>query len=412
MTPAPTILKSSGTADFLASLPAVAGFTARNSVVVALFVGTRSYGALRIDLPARQRDSDFRALGDAIVDLASQMPDIDGVAPVVYTDDTFASAHGIPHLELWLGIEKRIRRSGLRIVDACCVAADGWASYLDRDRPQEGRPLALIRESSMALEAAFHAGPIPDLTELSVLPPADPLVARRVADMAYDLADFRVEVDAFGMPWQVELDAVALGEECVDVAAADLEISTLASIIAAADEPAGRDVMLLAMAFGREPAQAAHELNERMRARRAETGETFDEIVEKEFETTGWEAESGMLMLGRGTRPDADRLLAAISALRRAAAHAPPPLRAGVLCILAWMLWARGVNSAAGEMLTLAEQCDPSLTMVDALRMLLESGPPQWAFAAPPAAEAAAGRASCACEEVRGRRRGWRRAEA
>ena len=387
-TASPTVLKASGSADFLATLPAVAGFTARNSVVVALFVGSRSYGALRIDLPGRRRTSDFRALGDAIVDLATQVPGVDGVVPVVYTDESFASANGVPHLELWLGIEPRIRRSGLRMVDACCVAADGWASYLDRARPREGRSLALICESPMALEAAFHAGPIPDLTVLSQLPPADPAVARRVAALAYDLADYRVEVDAFGVPWQVELDAVAIGEECVNVAAEQLDVGALAAIVAAADEPASRDVMLLAMAFGREPAQAALELNERMRRRRAKTGETFDEIVEKEFETTGWEAESGMLMLGRGTRPDPDRLLAAISALRRAAAHAPPPLRAGVLCILAWMLWARGVSSAADEMLTLAEECDPSLTMVDALRMLLVSGPPQWAFAAPPAPEA------------------------
>ena len=82
-TASPTVLKASGSADFLATLPAVAGFTARNSVVVALFVGSRSYGALRIDLPGRRRTSDFRALGDAIVDLATQVPGVDGVVPVV-----------------------------------------------------------------------------------------------------------------------------------------------------------------------------------------------------------------------------------------------------------------------------------------------------------------------------------------
>src|SRR5690606_38656551 len=145
-------------------------------LVAVVFSGKRSCGAFRMDLPASANTRDHRAVGMWLATNLGRLPGpagarVDGVAIVVYTDETFAERHGTPQLELWRALEPKLRRAAIAIKEAACVAADGWASYLHPRRPREGHPLAEITESSTALEAAYHAGATPDISGWSELPP-------------------------------------------------------------------------------------------------------------------------------------------------------------------------------------------------------------------------------------------------
>jgi hypothetical protein len=378
----PTILRTTNVADFLSTVPALCGFTARNSIVVIPFVGKRSRSALRIDLPEKETTSVARDVGGTLVRSAKQLAGADGIAVVIYTDASFAKQHGTPHLQLWRGMKQRIERSGLDLKAACCVASDGWASYLDSPRPVGGHPLAEITESRTALEAKFLADELPDVTGWAELPPADSRTARLVADAAHDLLDYGDRVDAFGIARPVFPDPVELAERTLASPASELPPSTLAALVAMAHRPLLRDTLLIALAFGPEAGNRTFDAQLETLQRSRETGETFDEIARAEI-AAGRSFDDDLMLAGRSEQlPDNHRVLAAIDALRRAAAHAPPSLRAGVLCVLSWMIWSRGILSAADRMRELAAAADPELRMVETLGWLIDSGYPGWAAAA------------------------------
>src|SRR5690606_28945033 len=132
-----------------------------------------------------------------------------------YTDETFAARQGTPHLELWRAIEPKLRHAGVTIKEAACVAADGWASYLDPGRPRGGRPLAESTESSAALEAAFNSGAIPDVSGWSQLPPTDPQLAERVHAKITELLAYGSRLDSFGIAREMSFHPVALAERLI-----------------------------------------------------------------------------------------------------------------------------------------------------------------------------------------------------
>jgi hypothetical protein len=386
----PIILRTNTTADFLATVPAITGFTARNSIVAVAFSGKRSCGAFRMDLPPNARTRDLRAVGTWLATNLGRLPGragfpVDGVAIVVYTDGTFAERHGIPHLELWRAIEQKLRRAGVAIKEAACVAADGWASYLDPGRPRGGHPLTEITESSTALEAAYHSDIIPDVSAWSQLPPTDPELARRVSAGITELLLHGDRADSFGIVHEVSFDPVALAGRLIAAAESGAAVGAgeLALLNVVTHSPASRDVLLITLAAGEDRGEVAMQQQLEYLTRQAETGETFDEMAEQSLAARP-PSDDDLFLLGRSrVRPDDTRLVMAIDILRRAAAHAPASRRAGTLCALSWMLWARGSQSAAARMRELAAELDPELLMVETLGWLIESGYPAWAFASP-----------------------------
>src|SRR5690606_29416106 len=91
---------------------------------------SRSLGVLRVDLPARGADVD--SIAATLIGMVCRVREADGVALVVYTDDALATAEGvIAHAEVVSALRTKADACGLRLVDALCVASDGWGSYLD-----------------------------------------------------------------------------------------------------------------------------------------------------------------------------------------------------------------------------------------------------------------------------------------
>ena len=181
----PQTIRCRTTADFLAALPQLAGFTAADSLFVVLFTGAQAARAVRFDLPTSEEPSESTQLLDLVCDIlaeAGAAGDPDAAPALVITSAlSFAEAGGAPWRRLARRIERRFRRDRIGIRELCCLAPDGWVSYLERDAPQRGRPLSDIEASPVALEARVHGEPVPDLSTLGEIPIAAIARVRAVA---------------------------------------------------------------------------------------------------------------------------------------------------------------------------------------------------------------------------------------
>ena len=179
------IVRCRGTADFLAALPHLTGFTADDSVFVVCFIGARSGAAVRFDLPESEAPSDTASLLDFLSGLTSDITHTHGepcaVAIVITSSKSFVSEGGPPWRQLAQQIERRLRRDGVAVRELCVVASDGWVSFLDRRAPSYGRPLSEITNSPVARDALQHSEPPAALDKLGEIPAADPERASAIA---------------------------------------------------------------------------------------------------------------------------------------------------------------------------------------------------------------------------------------
>ncbi|WP_336660739.1 DUF4192 family protein [Leucobacter sp. USHLN153] len=185
------VVRCTTTADFLAALPRLTGFTACNSIFVVCFSGSRSGQAVRIDLPETEEPQDSRAILDFISELASDIESSSGLpcalAIVISTDDTFSALGDAPWRRLARRIERRLRRDRVAVRELCVLAADGWVSFLDPRAPRSGRPLSEISASPIAADLE-QLGPRPEpLASLGAIPEVD---AQRAAEVAAAFAGF------------------------------------------------------------------------------------------------------------------------------------------------------------------------------------------------------------------------------
>lgn len=159
------VLHCKSTADFLAALPQLVGFTATNSLFVVFFSGKQSGNAIRVDLPDSEDDLTVK---DFITGLMSVLQDIDGSlgasspAIVITSAQRFAELGRAPWRGLARSLKRRLERNGVRLRELCCLAPDAWVSYLDVSAPPLGRPLDEIAASPIASATV----PSPDIQSL------------------------------------------------------------------------------------------------------------------------------------------------------------------------------------------------------------------------------------------------------
>lgn len=175
---APQVLKCSGTADFLAALPQLTGFTATNSIFVLFFEGSRTREAMRIDLPPNDNPSEATDLLEFLsytirsFGATNDAPSAPAIA--IMSERSFADCDGPPWARLARRIERRLSRDRVRPRELCVLAPDGWVSYLDPSAPRTGRSLAEIARSPISAAHKLTNQPIPTLAELGALPERDP----------------------------------------------------------------------------------------------------------------------------------------------------------------------------------------------------------------------------------------------
>jgi hypothetical protein len=371
----PTIITTSDAADFLALVPALAGYRPRQSLALVLFRGKRTAGVMRYDLP----DPDFvEAMASTTIGLACKVERVDGIAIVVYTDGGFRrdGSGPIAWHDLVRALEKRAHVCGLRVVEALCVAEDAWGSY----DGGEARPISevLEREADLAL-------PVPsgDQGAGAFLPEVDLAEKERLAralltidDAAAALLAAPLNVEVADVPALARLDPRALAavqglddlpellEDALDWDPDDLDPFSGAALLWCLRRPALRDVALQQWAGDIHAGELA--LFAQMRW---EAGQEYPR-------------ELGARFCGEGPRPDPGRLHRARNLVRRIASAAPREARPGPLAAAAWLSWALGGSTHAGWYAEQALEIDPEHGLSEiVMTMCAASHLPEWAFA-------------------------------
>ena len=362
-------MKASGSAEFLGLVPALAGFTPTQSIVLTPFEGKRTYGALRIDLP----DDDPAAFAERAVALASRVERTDAVAIVVYCEETAQSTGDglvLPHAVVVEEVLAAAEDQRLGIVDALCVTPAGWASYLDED--PELHPLDTIRHAERPPEARDVEG---DQYAGTGLPQYGLLMTEKVGRALLALDDVicrtrmgredeaaRDHPAAFSAALLLD-DVPTLFEAAVDFPD-DPPPFVCAALIWLLDQPLYRDVALMQWAGDLRDGHEA--LASQLEHRRSRTLPSTDD----------WQ-----VMVGEGPRPDIARLHAALRTARSVAALAPRPRRIGPLALAAWLSWAIGRPSHSEKYLDEVRRIAPDYSFGRLLSDLFRARPlPGWAF--------------------------------
>lgn len=378
-----SIIRAEAAHEFLALVPTLAGFRPERSLVCVAFTGNRTAGVLRYDLPRRARDR--TPLAAAIVGTVCRMRDVDAIVPIVYTDERFETARGLPERALLSMLVKRAEQAGFLVRDALCHAADGWGSLHDSATPSTGHPLSMIDESPVKWLAPADLEILGSPAEAGELPPPDAATAAALADALAELTGASRGAALIGLG--PDSDPVTLVETLLDREAEHSPLR-LAWFLHLASLPALRDAMMLQCAFGVVVGEAAHddaiETAERAAARdMSVAGLVVHEMADG---ATGEVSEMlSRLLLGQSSlRPDRRRVERALAMLRPLVADAPALHRIGPLCMAAWLAWSLGRGSAAGAFIDRALAIDPGHSMAGLLAAYIGSGAlPDWAFSGP-----------------------------
>lgn len=363
-----TVLRASGSAQFLGIVPALAGFTPRESIALLPFHGTRSDGAMRLDLP----DPALPVLHYAVaaVELVNRVPGTDAVAVVVYTDESPQRTPDGLLLPQAVTVDTLLgcaEAAGLRVVEALCVTPHGWSRYDDSD--PELHPLTDIVPPPGASALGDVSG---DQFSGTGLPPAPAAEAEEVARVLSGL-DGVLGARRRQTSSPVEPEVIAASALLDDIPA------FLESVLDAPEPLQPFAAAALVWCLGRPPirdtaiAQWATDHRQGIRTLEAQLA----------FAAAGAPVpdDIGRVFLGQGPAPDGERLRTALRTVRHAAARAPREARPGPFTVAAWLSWALGRATHAGRYLDLAREIDPSYTLALLLDSMISGAVlPEWAF--------------------------------
>lgn len=386
--PAPAVIKAESSADFLALLPAFTGYTVSNSLLVIVFQGNLSYGSLRFDLGEGTSPDECVRLAAAAVAVARDISQIDGVAFAIVTDARADPESGAPWQSLARSLHRETTRVGLSLRDSCCVAVDGWCSYLSPEPGFGLRPLAEIEQSIAGLEAAVLSDTaIPDLRQLEELPPVQPARAVAVRGRIDELLA-QNHVSSSGSKFTAaRLSALA------DRHTSPATVHDAARLALAASSPSGWVRLATATVVSGQRHQLSYGpdddpgiSSEREVHSLADTlarSGACDDAAELTRENGPLEH---VLLLCTSVTPDRDRCRRTIKLLAEVAAHVPSERQPGLRCLIAWLWWWMGLASVASGHVEQALSTDPDDELAVMLRRLVGSGQfPLWTME-PPAA--------------------------
>jgi len=362
-----TIVKAQTPADLLAFAPHLLGYTPTKSVVLMLFDGNRTCGALRLDLPADSSAQGLKQFANVALGTITRVPDVRSIVPVIFTDHEFGDDSLIPHTDLFDVLARRSRHMGFPFKEALCLAADGWGSYFDRVTPRGGRPLSEVRESDVTDRVPEDARAVAGDQNADSQPiPVDEEAAARATKRVQNLGKTlqRSATRPTSSPSLNLLADVPWFAEWV-LAWTDEELTLHGPLLLfALQGPPMRDHTMLQWATSREIGELL-----------------FDEVEGAQGDPFVIDPMLGDLMLGIGPRPDLERVRKGITLLRKLLAMAESRYRPAPLCMLAWLSWATGRTSHAAGYIEQARTIDPAYSMAELLEQIISSGMlPQWAF--------------------------------
>lgn len=330
-----TILKATQASELLAAIPALLGFQPHDSVVVVPFRGTRTVGAMRLDLPAIE---DTDELASVVTGLVYQIEDVTGAAIVTYGTPTQAET-------VSAALTSHITSRSLDIIDTFTVTGAEWA----RTGEHKKTPIAPVPAhiAALAAETDQQAG--------GTLPEVDPALAAEVATRIPGADAIREALSGVDLIDAIE-DALSF-----DASAGDAEHA--AQIIAGLNHPALRDVALVQWARGEAVGREAFAAQVAW-----EAGAPFPTHL-------------AAIMCGEGEKPSGERVRTALSLCRTLAALAPVEASTGPLVAAGWLSWAIGRSTHAEGYVRRALAIDPTRGMAQLIAdMVSNSRIPAWAF--------------------------------
>lgn len=355
-----TIVTTSEPHDLLALVPQLIGFRPRDSLVLVAFGGSRTCGAYRVDLPRPAGDVVNKRLATTLVGMLCRVRGADGVIPIVYTDDRFLQCGGIPREAFTATLIDRAHTAGFSVKDALCVAADGWGSYLAAPGVR-ATPLPLAR-----IEGSRAPAGIPRADEVELCSPQQRATLPRIDRGRRDRIQRACARLRAAPPDGQGAGLVELAETVLRNDGDQLPAELAALLLWAIQRPALRDVLLFSWAWGRAAGSQAAELN-----RRHTNGEAI---------SPDDPAALGLAGIGM-PRPDVRRMRSAIDLVLQLAAAERRTARAPALTMLAWLHWALGSGTIAGEFIRRARAGDPDYSLAELLDAMLHSGMlPDWVF--------------------------------
>ncbi|WP_162240754.1 DUF4192 family protein [Leifsonia sp. Leaf264] len=347
------VIKAKSGNDFLALLPTMLGYTPTDSIVFVAFNGNRTIGGIRFDLEATNRPNWVTDM----LKIVTRVDNLTHIVPVIYTNDDYVDGYA-PHLQVAADLTAYSDMVGPPLRDFLMVTPTRWMSFVDKDTPADGHPLAEIGESAVS--------------ELVEAPTATYLGETKLPDVD---ATIRDEIAALVDQPSTDLgnlDSIfTLFEDAITADA--LTATERARLLLIFDSPTMRDVALIQWARGRD------DESDKI-ARHALLNVANHTVIHDTL---------GATLAGMGDRPDVDRLKNALDVALLLAASAPTQKRAAPLVMAGWCAWALGQSSRAAVFADQSIAIDPDYTFPALLKTMTDSGfIPDWAFQIPQVDEA------------------------
>lgn len=368
-TPPAEILRCSTTADFLAALPLLTGFTDENSLFIVLFQGRRGGNVLRMDLPETQSRRDIQVLLDGIIALMNETgAGEQSPAIVLTTSQRFAETVGPPWGRLAHQLKRRFHREGWRLRELAVIAEDGWCGLLSDKCPW--RPLSEIAESKFASSAQRRGTLLKPLSSIGTLPDPDPT---RIVAVSAQLNALQQRRELHGLApgenyssnWIRKTSGLAescfgaprLSDQGPQDASSQKLLSTkrLARFIDAAQSQTPWLVLVLT-ALTRAEFVVTVALESGL--------DRFTEIRVRDASGAvrgsreAWSIQHLLHSLSHEL-PDRAKLRSAVSVLNDAIAHAPRTMTPPLFAFLAWAWWMLGMQSVATRMIARSLEVQP-----------------------------------------------------
>ena len=329
-----TIIKAPDAGQLLAVMPNLIGMQPENSLVLMPFIGKRSHGGLRLDLPASSVA--HKRVATYAVGVMSKLPHVDGAVLVVCVDSR--PEMGLPQRDLVEVFLRRLKHAGFHVKEALCFTGTEWASYLDsmpRWTELDAADTARVRDQ-LPVEAA-------SIPEPPVFNPAGPSILEDIETKVSRIESL-MHSDEPLPPELEDIDLQRVFESALE------RVEDPALLIAALQAPAIRDIVML---------QWSHP-------------HFADDIWDDDYVGAN-------LLMGSGPLPDRDRLERAIEVLARLREVSMPHRQLPLLCMLAWLHWAKGLGSRAALYIEAAASIDSSYGMACVLSTMFSNGMlPEW----------------------------------
>lgn len=399
--PAPEVLRCGNTADFLAALPALAGFTAENSIFLVCFQGNRGGNVIRIDLPDSDDPRSTESFHDLIISLMRQTgAGAERPAAVLTTTLGFAETGAVPRGRLAHQLKRRFHREGWSFRELAVIASDGWCGLLS-DSSGRPRPLSEIEQSPIAARTRGRERAAVSLASLGSLPEPHPdrrlavgawlheLQQRRLASSAHPASNMprtdrtllrirqaaRVADACFAPPAQLGTAAANASPRRFSTAedrqSTHVPDRLLAKLIDTVQQQTGWLVCVLtALTRAEFVVDVAHATG---------ADRLADILIESEPEAKlgtreGWSIRHLLTSLAH-EMPPKEKLRAVIAVAEDALVHAPETLRPPLFAMLAWAWWAIGMQSVATRIAAEGLKSHPDHELLRMVQQLCDTPP-------------------------------------